>query len=78
MLGPMVAINGWNVSVEYVTTIMNQDGKFTDLQSTCLLKVIRFPHGYSSPRERCPECYGVEFSTPDDAYIHARGHGHLA
>lgn len=74
----MVTINGWRVNVEYVTSFMNQDGRHTDLQSTCLLKVFRFPGGYSSPKERCQDCDSVEFSTPDDAYIHARSHGHLA
>lgn len=74
----MVAIHGWRVSVEYVTSILNQDGHHTDIQSTCLLKVFRFPGGFSSPKEKCSECYGVEFAKPDDAYIHARSHGHLA
>ena len=48
----MVAIHGWRVTVDYVTSILNQDGHHTDIQSTCLLKVFRFPGGYSSPQEK--------------------------
>ena len=75
----MTTINGWRVSVEYVTGVVNRDGSpMTPDDQDYTLKVFRYPGGYGQPKEECPECYGSRFVDEDDAYAAARAHGHLA
>jgi len=75
----MVAINGWCVSLEYVTGVINRDGNpMTPDDQDYTLKVFRYPGGYSQPKEECSECSGARFAQKDAAYAAALAHGHLA
>jgi hypothetical protein len=75
----VTTINGWRVSVDYVTGVTNRDGTpMTQDDQDFTLKVFRYPGGYSQPKEECNECSGARFAQEDAAYAAARAHGHLA